>query len=381
MNQTSLPPKGEERIIFLDYLRTFATLMVIYVHSCEFFYIDGDGVGIGSEGDRFWVSLIDSALRSCVPLFAMMSGYLLLPLKEEQSVSKFYRRRFERVFIPFAIWLIFYATLPALWGAIDGLTVQKNLSYLLFNFNGNNGHLWFVYMLLGLYLFMPIFSPWLSKVSKRGEQAFLLVWFFTTFHHWGKAYIPVLLGDFYQPTMLGNTYQPTFYGECFWNEFHMFWYFSGYIGYVVLAHYIRTYIKWNTTKSLLIGTSLFLVGYYVTFSEFFGRTFTETSLYNLEISWRFCTFNVALMAAGVFIMFKTINHDKGLLYGIVKDISRLSYGMYLMHIFILNAMYTIFHEHFENPTTIVLVGGSTFLLCYVLTKALSYLPKSKYLVG
>lgn len=41
------------RIVFLDYLRVMACFMVIMVHSCEFFFIDGSEIGIRSMSDGF----------------------------------------------------------------------------------------------------------------------------------------------------------------------------------------------------------------------------------------------------------------------------------------------------------------------------------------
>lgn len=51
------------RIAFLDYMRVIACFMVILVHSCEFFFIDGDDIGIRNMEDGFWVCVIDSAFR------------------------------------------------------------------------------------------------------------------------------------------------------------------------------------------------------------------------------------------------------------------------------------------------------------------------------
>ena len=102
-----------ERIVFLDYLRVIACFMVIMVHSCEFFFIDGDSIGIRSVSDGFWVSAIDSAFRSSVPLFVMASSYLLLPMRG--SSQHFFKRRFVRVVVPFAVWSLLYAILPWSW--------------------------------------------------------------------------------------------------------------------------------------------------------------------------------------------------------------------------------------------------------------------------
>ena len=79
---------GTTRIVFLDYLRVLACLMVIATHCCEPFYIGADGIWqCASESDRIWVSLIDSAMRGAVPLFIMTSSYLLLPLKDDNTTS------------------------------------------------------------------------------------------------------------------------------------------------------------------------------------------------------------------------------------------------------------------------------------------------------
>ncbi|GHT67944.1 membrane protein [Bacteroidia bacterium] len=336
--------------------------MVIVVHSCEFFYGGSEGhLGIRSATDGFWVSLIDSLVRSCVPLFVLASAYLLLPIKG--SSRDFFKRRFVRVLVPFIVWSLLYAVLPVCWGGFAVADVRSNFVQLCTNMLPSASHLWFVYMLIGLYLFMPVLSPWLKSVSKRGEQAFLLVWAISTFWHYGNA----LVGDLY--------------GEAFWNEFHTLFYFSGFIGYLVLAHYIRTYIDWSLRKSICIGTAFFIIGYLFTAIPFYHLTVVAGTLYELELSWRFCSPNVAMMTFGIFIMMKHIRLGSGVVYSIVRRISQLSYGMYLMHIFILNLSYYLLHGYFSTPVTIALVAVSTFAATAIAARLLSLLPKSKYIVG
>lgn len=356
-----------QRVVFLDYLRVIAFCMVIIVHSSEFFFIDGDSIGIRNMSDGFWVSIINSMLRSSVPLFVMASSYLLLPLKG--SSSDFFMRRFSRVVIPFIIWSLLYAILPLLWGEITLSDVNDNLVHLLFNFTSSSGHLWFVYMLLGLYLFMPVLSPWLEKVSKRAEQIFIAIWFTTTF--W--PYLRVLANK-----LIGSS---ELYGESYWNEYHLFWYFSGYIGYLVLAHYIRKYVDWSLKKSLCIGGSMFVVGYIITAIVWYQNISTANTLIKLELSWRFCTFNVVMMSFGVFVILKSFFQKTQQVPRIIQELSRLSYGMYLMHIFILGFSYKLLSGYFSTPVTILIVGIVTIVSCAIVAKLLSYLPKSKYLLG
>ena len=218
---------GTTRIVFLDYLRVLACLMVIATHCCEPFYIGADGIWqCASESDRIWVSLIDSAMRGAVPLFIMTSSYLLLPLKDDNTT--FFKRRFVRVFVPFAVWSCIYAFWPVLMGQIAASELPMRLLHPIWNFNDDSGHLWYIYMLIGLYLFMPVLSPWLKQTSQKAELAFLTVWFVSSLFPYLKE---IGAGDLF--------------GECYWNEFHSFWYFSGFIGYLVLAHYIRHHLRFQ----------------------------------------------------------------------------------------------------------------------------------------
>lgn len=348
------------RIVFLDYMRVLACFMVIIVHSCEFFFIDGFNIGIRSLDDGFWVSVFDSAFRCSVPLFVLISAYLLVPVSI--SLRLFFKKRLTRVVIPFFIWSLLYATLPYLWGNMDKQDVMDSIFHLAYNFNDASGHMWFVYMLIGLYLFMPIISPWLQKTEKKGLQLYLFLWFLSSFF----PYIRIFVGNVY--------------GECYWNEYNTLWYFSGFLGYVVLAFYIHHNILWSRRQKMLIGMVMYFVGYAITGYVWYNRIGISDTLQELELSWRFCTPNVILESFGAFLfiesLFQSTRENK-----VISEISNLSYGIYLMHIFILGATYSIFEGMFSTPITIITVGITTFLTCCVMTKLLSYLPYYKYLIG
>ncbi len=131
-----------------------------------------------------------------------------------------------------------YAVLPGLWGEFSNEEVKNNLSHIFINFIPRASHLWFIYMLLGIYLIMPVLSPWLERVSRREEEVFLGIWLFTTlFWHAHEIF-----GDVF--------------GECWWNPYPLFYYVSGYVGYVVMAHYIRKYLDWSTKKDVIYSSTL-----------------------------------------------------------------------------------------------------------------------------
>ena len=225
--------KNTKRNFALDVLRVLACYMVIQVHTGEFYYIGPIGDVIKGE-NAFWVDLYNSVCRSAVPLFVMLTGYFLLPIKDEPA--QFFRKRFTRVVIPFIFWCIAYSFYQFFRGQVDFTTACTNILKIPVNFGTQVGHLWYVYMLMGLYLFAPIISPWLKTASRKSIELYLGIWAFTLC----VPYIHLLF--------------PDILGECFWNGTPMLYYFSGLLGYMVLAYYLRTYAAGGHR---FIGSGLF----------------------------------------------------------------------------------------------------------------------------
>ena len=203
-----------QREIWIDYLRVAACFMVMLIHSTEPFYLGGDGSLILNKADAFWAALFDSCVRCCVPLFIVASSFLQFPV--HYPTGEFYRRRAVRILIPFAIWSVFYA-------CIYGEPVE-NLKGLLLNFNYAAGHLWFVYTLIGLYIIMPILSPWAEKVGKKELQGFIALWGLTTLIPFLRSYLtkqPLALT--YGATDLPRQAIFPLWGEASWNSYGTFY--------------------------------------------------------------------------------------------------------------------------------------------------------------
>ena len=124
----------------------------------------------------------------------------------------------------------------------------------------------------------------------------------------------------------------------------------------------------------------------------------------LEWAWEFCTPNVLLATFGVFVMATCIGRSSQLsgegvvgktsgkcccncCDNLITDISKCSFGMYLMHMFYLAPIAKFFVA--GNPAepllpiwaTIPCIAVLTYICCYVTTKLLSYIPGSKYFIG
>lgn len=384
------------RVVWIDWMRVAACFMVMVVHCVEPFYLGGEGSYILTPGDAFWSSLFDSIVRSCVPLFIIASSYLLFPLRG--SAADFVCRRSARVLIPFVVWTLIYALV---WGE-----PLQNFRDLVFNFSYSAGHLWFVYMLVGVYMLMPILSPWAAKVSKRELQVYLAICFFTTL-------IPILrdwlaqgeLSVIYGTSGLPRQALYPLWGECSWNSYGVFYYFSGFIGYLLLGLYFRRFVgdlSWG--KTLGIALPCYLVGFAVTFGGFLRRVFESaggvfpvggkvSEAVWWETTWINDTVGVALMAVAWILLFRKIKASGAFYQRVLLPISKVSYGMYLMHLLLLVPISGYFRSwlgsgtegvlgFWTTPLQIVLSAVISFICVAIVCLLLQRIPKlGKYIVG
>ena len=346
----------------LDILRVIACYMVIQAHAGEFYFIGNSG-NITNKVDAYWVGWYNPICIISVPLFVMISGLFLFPIND---VPAFFKKRFSRIIIPFALWCIFYALYYYLRGYADINTTLTNIANIPINYGARIGHLWFVYMLLGIYLFAPILSPWIQTASRKSMEFYLVLWGITL----TIPYIHLII--------------PEIWGETFWNRTPMLYYFSGFLGYVVLANYIKRYHMEPRRWNYFAGVALIIIGYAITTYGFLYRLPTEKFISKLALTWGFETINIAMMTTGAFLMFKNIrikNPDSALMK-LLRDISAKSYGIYLAHILILNTVHSLLDHRFTSAAVkIPVMGVCAFIITFIVVKLLSFLPKSKWIVG
>ena len=359
MNTTVSPTHTRHR--GFDLLRVIAIYMVMQIHTGEFEYIGADGV-LHTAGS--WaVGWTNSLFRTCVPLFVMVSGFFLFPVEDER---KFFQKRFTRVLIPFVIWCVVYAFYYYAQGTASLHATLLNIAHIPVNYGTEVGHLWFVYMLMGIYLIAPVLSPWVVSASRKSMELFLALWGVTLL-------LPFI-----------HLFFPAVWGECFWNATPTLYYFSGFAGYAVLAAYIKRFWMAPSPRVDWLAMVMLIAGYACTAGGFLYRLRYEHEVQSLELTWNFTTFNVAMMTAGLFLLFRNIHANRSDSPGwrLIDDLSRMSYGMYLAHIIVLNAVHArlapVIGNAFLRIPTIAL---TTFVITYLAVKLISLLPRSKYLIG
>ena len=383
------------REIWIDWLRVIACFMVFVVHSTEPFYLGGEGSLILTEGDAFWSSFFDTFVRSCVPLFIIASSYLQFPI--HYSTGEFFKRRALRILVPFAIWTVVYA---CIWGE-----PAENFKNLLLNFNYSSGHLWFVYMLIGVYLLMPLLSPWAEKVGKKELQAYLGIWLFTTliplFRDWFSGFSTTVI---YGPSGLPRQALFPLWGEASWNAYGTFYYMSGFIGYLLLGLYFRRFVgELSWKKTLAISIPCYLAGFAVAFIGFLGRvyetadgTFPVGGLVEKAVWWETTwindTIGVALMAIAWILIIRKIKCEGRFYKNVLLPVSKASYGIYLMHLLLLVPICGLFRSKLGLgtegllgfwTTPVQILGAATvgFICTAIVAVIIHKIPKiGKYIV-
>ena len=330
----NLSNQKNQHIVWLDVVRFIAMFTVVCCHCTDpFNFYPGTAPNIGEI--KLWGAIYGSVLRPCVPLFVMITGALLLPVRGDAST--FYKKRIPRVFYPFLIWSVLYNLFPWITGLL-GLNPQiildffpyageevmqqsfsVSLEYILmipFNFSILAVHMWYIYLLIGLYLYLPVFSAWVEKASERAKLMFLLAWGVT-----------LLLPYYYQ--FVSNY----LWGTCSWNSFGMLYAFAGFNGYLLLGHYLKN-LEWSLKKTLAIGIPMFAVGYAVTFLGF--RHITALPEYTdemLELFFTDCSLNVVMMTIPVFMLAKKVKVNSERMKKALANLTVCGFGIYMIHYF------------------------------------------------
>jgi len=371
-----------ENIGWIDLLRIIACFLVVVSHCCDPF------IGqINIDRDIFLNGVFAGSLvRCCVPLFVMMTGVLLLPVK--MDITPFYKKRIGRIIVPLIFWSIvlpiiyfFYlnygvtTTSPQIDMSEHTLTATlKKLYLFIFNFNFDTIPMWYLYMLIGLYLVMPIISVWLKQASQKDIKLVLYIWGVTLILPYIKLFAPML-------GYAGNYGNTGLLGICDWNEYGTFYYFSGFIGYLILAYYLIKYpITWSWKYTLSICIPMFLAGYLITCAGYLTmyKHFPGNYTY-LEIIWNFAGINVFMMTFPIFVIVQKIKVRSS---AWMSRLASLTFGIYLCHFIFVQMAYDLF-DQIQLPTLVKIIGMASlaFFISYVVVRIMNYFKLTRRFIA
>lgn len=318
----------------LDLLRIWATMSVILLHSSVNVVL----VNLYNQSIGYWLAgnLYESLTRYCVPIFVMISGALLLNDKKIINYDKKHLQRIIRLFMCLLVWSFIYYTHTCIFskdkfsllGFIKAFCEQKI-----------SGHLWFMYMILGIYLIAPLVKKLFENINKKELQILLCIWLYTSViieickHFWGISF-----------------------------NIELF-FIKDYIGYFILGGYIERYNMENNhrIKIYIIGVIGVISTFVLTFLD------TRNNGGKIVTYWYdYFSINVVLGSIAIFTFIKYKYKINKLNIRIIKFISKYSFGIYLIHILIqkeLNRL--VFHNNLMPGHPIITIPLTSMLILVI----------------
>ena len=332
--QTELQPKTTY-LRWVDLVRVLGSFLVVMAHLN---YVQVKGT--------YAVDFYYGFSRIAVPLFFLLSGFLLL--QKDEPLGVFFKKRAWKVFLPFIVWSLIYMWVgnqfadfkPPWW-----YMIYQTISAILHG--PRAAHLWFFYALFGLYLAAPIFRVFVAHAKDSDLLYFLIIWILA---------VPVsLFLDLYTKIQINIEWK----------------FFTGYLGYFVLGYYLGKRKYSNIELAVWAGIFLFSV-----FATFAGIHITRKIDPYIDYFERYLSLDVILMAASGFVLLSRVPvGDK--LQKFLEPQSRASFGVYLIHVLILgwmmnnppfNALYTSTLDWLVVPVLALIGYLISFVIIFVLQK-------------
>jgi surface polysaccharide O-acyltransferase-like enzyme len=326
-------------------------LMVVFIHTSSPLIMAYGKVPLS---DWIWGDIYNALSRFGVPVFVMITGALLL--RREYELSDFLKRRLGRIIPPFIFWSLLYVAYawyneditftPDIWA--DTKIVLHQLKF------GAYYHLWYVYMLIGLYFVIPVLSKFVRNATEKEVVYFLVVWLVVMF--------------LAQPYL--SRYNPSV-------DMH---YFLGYIGYLVLGYYLAAK---QFSPKLTRGWLLLI--FLLTLALIIGGTYWSCLQdKGLTLFYEPLSPTIVLLSSSVFLLFRfTVIKWSPRLKKARDLVCAYTFGIYLAHALLLDIMgdpddNINLNWHFCHPSLSIPL---TAVICFITAFALVYLISKIPLVG
>ncbi|MGA3058921.1 MAG: acyltransferase family protein [Candidatus Bathyarchaeia archaeon] len=357
-------PKNGGIALPVDLIRTVAIILVILLHASiepnpTIFFMSPQGVQL------WWTSNIyDSLSRSSIPLFIMLTGALLLqPSKVDEPLRVFFKKRWNRIGIPFFFWTVAYFA----WRFFVNGEALTSISILQGLLAGPYFQFWYLYVLVGLYLLTPIIRVIVAYAQLRIIKYFFLLWFV------GSGIVPLL------------TLYPSIRAQASWFDQNVF-VLTGLIGYFILGAYItKLRLRSSILILILVLSSVWtIIGTYIligTMGEQYSQFILDASSFNVILA------SVALFLILASVPMQTVETRFPQGNRVLKLISQNTLPIYLFHVIVLETLQRGYLGFKISVTTInpiieiPLITVVTLLICLAIIVPLKKIPYVKRLIG
>jgi surface polysaccharide O-acyltransferase-like enzyme len=324
---------------YLHILRVIATLSVILIHTSS------GGIFESTEGYPLYISqTLQSTQWWSVPLFLIISGALFFSPEKNIDYKVLFSKYIKRIVLALVLF-----GLPMILSEIFLEHRNENPFYILLTslkklITGNSwAHMWYLYMLIGLYLITPVVKPFLNTAKSKDIRTALFVLFTLS------SLLPLL----------------QLYGV----EINSYLIISSpYVFIYMLGYYLQWRVDYSKHKRNTLLATLLII---TSLASIFAR-----NLYGINTN---CYADPAsiFIAASLFILLKQLCAKST----IAEKLSPYCFGVYLVHAIFINLFYKILKlsplttlESLPLTVSIPLYFAMFSVLSFTATYALMKIP-------
>lgn len=339
--------EATSRATWADLCRVVAIYGVILIHSSGAIFYQFGKVPLS---DWIAASALDSLARVSVPLFVMLSGAMLLKPGAPITTLSTMLGRVAKILIPLLVWSVFhlYVIASQTGAPINWLGLLREPAMY---------HLWFAYMIIGLYLLLPF----LQAIFEGSREKPTLTYYFMA------VWVVISCVPLYFPVPLLGIMQQTA--------------FLGYGGYFILGGLLVARGKKHFPTIFWAG--LYLVCSAVTFllTWYFSHKVGAPS----EVAYVYFTLNVAIATIAAF---KALNRIKlGPSFGMIMHwISDRCFLIFFIHVLLLeqvrySAMMVSLSQVLPAFFAILIISIATFFFSLLIASLIRLIPGASRVAG
>lgn len=286
-----------------------------------------------------------------IPVFVMISGALLLDDSRRESAGQFYRRRMIRVGVPLVAWTAVYLAVRVF---LDREELSAGRAIVLILTGNPYYHLWFLYMIVGLYLVTPALRTFVRSAG-RAERVFVIV-------------VGLLLANAYFQTdvLLWN------------NQRSIFTMFVPWIAFYLCGYELSRIDPRRIPSKYLVLTVLVSAGYLAAFS---GVFLDRAGGVGVRYVFDFFSPPVVFLSIAIFWAARLREVTGRPLEGrrkvALERVSAATLGVYVLHPLVLDLMRIGLSKHADGGNfiaAVIVIPFVTFVACCLVTWLLTRVP-------
>lgn len=285
----------------LDILRLLALLAVIMMHA-------GGNKYLSTNFDSNGHSMFIAAIVWSVPVFFMISGRFFLDPQRNITIERIWNKYVRHIVVVFLVWTSVYTLYYVKSGAYDSLIIWGILTQWI----DGPYHFWYLYALVGLYMF----SPLLRRLTENEKAMMYFLMLFGISNIIGEylVYLPKIGG------IIGTAYDKLWLNHI-----------SGYVGYYVLGYCIYHYKNQIKRK---LESAIYVVGGIALLATIVLEGHVSPELQTSDFIKQYLKPNVILFSSAIYLFFvKRVSRitfsDR--IIKLFQKLTELGFGVYILH--------------------------------------------------